>query len=666
MVVAICTAIVAVIIAGPWALVYLAFYLLVTLPGWPLGRALFGRTHPAGWVSGALIGYGLTCIAFWAVLALGAPSLVTFLLGWAGVAALAWVASRKCRTPLVPLPAVGHADARVLVLLLLIVPAVFVFPYKNLGAEDSQGNRFYRAYFTADFVWHTALTAELMKYDMPPINPYLGDRTIQYYWTYFLVPAVIAEDGPPILNDVERVLKVNALCSGVLFIAALIVATWSASRSVPGTAFAVVLGVLAASAEGWYLIWELVVERGRSITFVRYFNIDAITAWRFSGLRVDSLVRSMWYNPHHSMAAALGLVAMPVAGIGGAAASTGAIAVGGLALALSAAFNPLVGGFFSLMYGAVIVADGIRGRQLPALLRHAIAALLVTSAVMWCVGNDMVEGATGIVVYGFGGLARNSPVATLALSLGPLLVPALLALWPPEKLPRHTWPSIAGLIVGLLVFYLVRILRDDPYMGFRAGQILQVALPGLAAVFFARLLRGSRRLAAAAAALLIAIGLPTTLIDGYNAQDIDNHEMGPGFKWTIVLTREEQEAYRWLRTQTPMKAIVEMDPVAHGRETWSQLPTFAWRRMAAAKPISLMAVPDYETRTQLVHAMYAGADPVAAAKTARELGISYIFIGPQERKLNPAGSLAKFDRRPDLFRLAFANSQTRIYEVLQP
>ena len=32
------------------------------------------RTHPAGWISGALIGYGLTCVAFWAVLALRLPS----------------------------------------------------------------------------------------------------------------------------------------------------------------------------------------------------------------------------------------------------------------------------------------------------------------------------------------------------------------------------------------------------------------------------------------------------------------------------------------------------------------------------------------------------------------------------------------------------------------
>ena len=67
-------------------------------------------------------------------------------------------------------------------------------------------------------------------------------------------------------------------------------------------------------------------------------------------------------------------------------------------------------------------------------------------------------------------------------------------------------------------------------------------------------------MAAVAATLLIAIGLPTTLIDDFNAQDIGNREMGPGFRWTIMLTPEEQEAYRWIRTQTPPKAIVADGP----------------------------------------------------------------------------------------------------------
>ncbi len=166
------------IIAGAWALAYIALYILATLPGWPLGRALFGRHHPAGWIAGTLLGYGLTCLAFWSVLALGWASLATFALAWAVITGITWTFVRA-RQALVPLPAWSPPDARTLLLLLAIVPALFVFPYKNLGAQDAQGNRFYRAYFTADFIWHTALTAELMKYDMPPINPYLGDRTIQ-------------------------------------------------------------------------------------------------------------------------------------------------------------------------------------------------------------------------------------------------------------------------------------------------------------------------------------------------------------------------------------------------------------------------------------------------------------------------------------------------------
>lgn len=88
--------------------------------------------------------------------------------------------------------------------------------------------------------------------------------------------------------------------------------------------------------------------------------------------------------------------------------------------------------------------------------------------------------------------------------------------------------------------------------------------------------------------------------------------------------------------------------------------------MAGAKPISLMAVPDYETRSQLAHAIYVDPNPEAAARTARQLGISYIFIGPDEERVNPPKALAKFDRRPDLFRRVFSNSRTRIYEVVQP
>jgi hypothetical protein len=662
-IVAICTGIVAVIIAGNWALAYIPLYALATLPGWPIGRALFGK-HPAAWIFGALVGYALTCVAFWAVLALHVPSAASFVVAWALTCAAAWTLVRT-RRPLVPLPSWTAPDTRTLVLLLLFVPAVFVLPYKHLGARDAEGNRLYRAYFTADFIWHMALTSELTKYAMPPINPYLGDRTIQYYWTYFLVPAVISEEGTGGLGEIENSLKVNALCSGVLFIAALIVATWAASLSAPGTAISVVIAVIAASAEGLYAWWE-VVSRGRPLEALTDLNIDAMSNWRFGGLRVDSLVRSMWYNPQHSLSAALGLIAALVAGSAGAGAPTGAIACAGLALAFSTTFNPFIGGLFSLIYGVVVIADAVMSRQFKTVLRHGVAAALVILAVGWCIANDMVEGAGGVVLYGLGGNARNRPVATLMLSLGPLLVPALLGLAAARRLPRRAWPALAGTVIGLLAFYLVRLSVDSSYIGFRAGQILQLALPGLSALFFSRIwaadVRG-RATAAAIALVLLTIGLPTTLIDTYNAQDIGNRRMGPGFHWTVALTPDEQAAYRWMRTETPRDAIVQMDPIAHGRETWSQLPTFAWRRMAAARPISLMNIPDYTERSRKAHRIYAEPDPEIAMQLARDLGIDYLFIGPVEQQGNPAASLAKFAGRNDLFQPVFANATTQIFAV---
>lgn len=657
------------IIAGPWALVYIPLYILATVPGWPLGRALFGR-HPVACVAGALLGYALTCLAFWAVLALHIPSAVMFVVAWAIVSALTWVPTYVGRVllsgPALSLPAWTTRDARTLILLLLLVPAVFLFPYKNLGARDAEGNRFYRAYFTADFIWHMALTSELTKYAMPPVNPYVGDRTIQYYWTYFLVPAVISEEGAGGLREIENSLKVNALCSGVLFIAALVLVTWAASLSAAATAFAIVIAVVAASAEGLYAVWDLYV-RGRPLEALTNLNIDAMSAWAFSGLRVDSLVRSMWYNPQHSMSAALGLLAMPIAGALGVRASIGAIVFAGLALALSTTFNPFIGGLFSLIYGAVIAADALHARQFKPVMYHAIAAALVGLAVGWCVTNDMVEGAAGVVLYGLGGYARNRPVATMMVSLGPLLVPALLGIWAAWRLPRRAWPAVAGTVLGLLVFYLVRLSVEGSYIGFRAGQLLQLSLPGLAALFFARMLKSElkwRVAAVAMAVVLMLIGLPTTIIDTYNAQDIGNRRMGPGFRWTVTVTPDEQEAHRWMRTQTPSDAIVQMDPIAHGRETWSQLPTFAGRRMAAARPISLMDVPDYAERSKKVHRIYADRNAETAVLIARELGIDYVFIGPAEQQANTAAALSKFAKREDLFREVFANAGTRIYQVL--
>ena len=257
------------------------------------------------------------------------------------------------------MPAWTAPDTTALLLVMLLVPLLMGPPYANLGRADAEGNRYYRAYFTADFLWHSALAFELGKFSLPPRNPYLAPRVMNYYWTYFLLPATAAELLPPSpagFVEVQRCLKANALLSGLLMIGVLFLVVRAA---VPGrwpAALALSLVVVAASAEGLYAIVDL-ARRGAPLASLSDMNIDAVTAWYFNGLRIDNVPRSLWYTPQHTTAVALGLVGWLIGISAGAAASKRAIAGAGLALGLATTMNPLLGGV--LLIG---LRDGDRHR----------------------------------------------------------------------------------------------------------------------------------------------------------------------------------------------------------------------------------------------------------------------------------------------------------------
>jgi hypothetical protein len=206
-------------LSGLTAMTYLAVFILATVPGLPLGFRLFGHRHAAGWIAGMLLGYSITTLACWAVTFAGVASNRMMVIAWASAStvALLWALISRDQAqgsqPLVPLPAWTARHSAALLLILQLVPVLTGLPFARIGARDADGNRRYRAYFTADFVWHAALVAELMKHTIPPRNPYLASQPIHYYWGYFLVPAAA---GPLTGADVELSLKVNAIATAML------------------------------------------------------------------------------------------------------------------------------------------------------------------------------------------------------------------------------------------------------------------------------------------------------------------------------------------------------------------------------------------------------------------------------------------------------------------
>jgi uncharacterized membrane protein len=160
---------------------------------------------------------------------------------------------------------------------------------------------------------------------------------------------------------------------------------------------------------------------------------------------------------------------------------------------------------------------------------------------------------------------------------------------------------------------------------------------------------------------VLAAGLPTTVIDAFNAQDVENTHEGIGIRWTIRLTPEEQEGLAWIRANTPQTAVVQADPQSRGRDTWSLIPSFAERRMAAGQPISLMHVPEYDIRSDEVQKIYAYADAERAWRSAMSLGIDYLWVDATERAAYP--NVAKFADHPEWFSPVFRNREVTIYRI---
>jgi hypothetical protein len=646
------------------ALLYALVFVLALLPGLPLGFALFGRQQAAGWIAGALFGYVLTALGIWAAVFVGVPSPLAFAVAWIAAGVLAWIVRPGVLRALVELPHWSSRDTAALLSVWMLTLSIAVPPFVRAGETDAAGNLRYRAYFTADFVWHTALVAELTKFDSPPRNPYLANRPIHYYWAYFLLPSAVAGTAPAPLDDEQTCLKVNAIGTALLFVSAIFVCAWAALPYAWPVASGVTLAIVASSAEGSFALWRY-WQRGIPLSEVRNLNIDAIANWWFQGVRTDGLQRCFWWVPQHSMAYALGLVALAVANAAGSAAPRSAIVLAGAALGGSTMMNPLVGAIFSLVWGTAVAIDAARsGAFVPRVARHALAAIPVAAALGWVMLNRMAEGGGSALQFGWLiGDAGNSPLLTLLVSLGPALVCAILGV-ALGRVGRIAAPALlAGL--ALLLLFFARLNVDPAWIGFRSGQLFLVAVRALIARGFVT--SGTRKwIAILGASLAIVAGVPTTAIDTFNAQDTSNVTESPVGPWTVVISPAEQSGLVWLRRSTPRTAIVQMEPLVRARSTWSLIPSFAERRMAAGRPISLLGGTadgtEYAERSARVRTIYETADAREARDAARTLRIDYLWVGNAERAAYPSG-VAKFDAAPASFTPAFRNAEVAIYRV---
>jgi hypothetical protein len=251
------------------------------------------------------------------------------------------------------------------------------------------------------------------------------------------------------------------------------------------------------------------------------------------------------------------------------------------------------------------------------------------------------------------------------LSFGPVLIVGAVAIAFNRRQP-HQLGIFGALAAASAFFYFFVNVRDhqDVYVGWRVGHFLFMSAVVLIGALINDLQsagRNLRRVAAIGIVLMFVAGLPTAAIDIYNTQDTTNHSAMPAGRATLRLHPDDLQVFDWIRHNTDLKAIFQIDPVARNPEHWAYLPAFGERRMAAGIPISMIPLAKYERASADIRLLY-DEPPLLAYERAVRARVNYVVVGPQERDAHE-GVEDRFNSVPNLLPLAFKNGTISIYAV---
>jgi uncharacterized membrane protein len=280
----------------------------------------------------------------------------------------------------------------------------------------------------------------------------------------------------------------------------------------------------------------------------------------------------------------------------------------------------------------------------------------------------MIQKSASAVILRLNPHFLRGPWAFVALSFGPALLMApfgvrRLAASRPAGL---AWvAAVAGVTTVAFLYVDVRG-HENAHVTFRTTQLWYLLLAVLVAGARGAA-RAWPRLAAMALIVVMAVdsvlAVPTVALDWYNARDITNVDMSPGgFPWTVYISPENQAALAWIETMLPADAVVQMDANARGRATWALIPAFSEHRLGVGRGIFEPNPHRFDDGAGKVSLIYRTPDVAMAHQYCEDIGVQYLYVGPEERAAN-GPSVDKFATDRDRFVPVYTVNGVAIYRV---
>ena len=513
------------------------------------------------------------------------------------------------------------------------------------------------------------VTSELAKGEVPPANPFLGGsgQTLHYYWMAHFLSGALYRNVAPWGVTAEQVVLVDGLAFGLAFVAFLYGLIRWAGASPGFAALAVIVGFCANSYEAVNRLWILWRD-GLPFEILKEYNIDAVTRWFYQGMPVDGLQRLLLYQPHHLTGYVMGLASLWLVCFAEDVSEIGIALCAGVLLGLGFLFSTFTAIIFGAAIGMVYAYRLLEQRAWRALIPCAVlggGSAAVGVLLTYVLGYTEPR-AGNLIQVGLNPVATHLWPLMLFLSFGPLLFGGVIGGFRLQWARRDGAAAIALLLSSLAFYFLTNVPdMESVWVGWRAGHQLLIAFSviGGALLTTAWSRRPLRPLLIALVVMLCIPAVPTVAIDVYNAQDITNRLRGPSFPWTLVITPAERDALDWLKRSTPADAVVQVEPVRRGSDSWVYIPAFAERRLAAGLPIAMIPFRKYQEASETVQVgIFLATKAADIHAMARALHIDYIWIGDVERRAY-RGAVEQMATSPEMFPRVFSNAAVTVYAV---
>ena len=636
---------------------FLLGVIICAVPGWLACKLIYGLEYAKRLDSlghTLILGLMLTTFLTVVIAALGIGLTIPAMLGAAFLGAvLLLLLGRWTTRSLSTFQDVDPVATRLAITIgLCLVLVIAAVPFFNVGRRVGDGH-VYAPYFNRDGLRSLAFGAQLSKQVIPPANPYFAGEPLHYYWFQMVFPALVYRLAGMSVA-LEDIFLLSTLLVNVTFVFVFVHLLRRFVHSI--SALIIVLG-LAFVAESYQALFKTVLSLQST-----HWALEGTWLGAIALPPVGYFFQHLLYLPHHLVALTALLLVVSLLIERSPHDRVRRSLTAAVVLVLSSGFSFFITAFGFLWAGSflalrafgdlyALVKDRESGRRRSTFVGTILAGIIMGMAgwITYSIldGWQMLLGGGNAWYVHLSKFQLLAPLHFLVM-LGPMSVLGFagLVLCARDKQVRSRYYGLLWLFLSALFLIMFLLPKNLPTweVSQKLGVVLRIPVLLLSGILLDRLVnRGIRehRLVWGVLLLFCSSALSNLLAYEYVHLNIRDSDL------LTYVGASERRAAEWIRTQTPLDAVVQGWPGGQtsvrpyyrpGEDTYSLIPVFGERQTAIGDPqfaryyLSRSQYQEVDARATEIGRIYKEPGRIDVVSVLEGFQIDYVYWGRSERQ----------------------------------